>query len=148
MNTNDLLLISFQAPYLKKMVLINSLDEFILNLKEYSIRHGYNYEEAIYFFMLESLKKGFFFKYNLDIMDYVYFEAFLWASNKEGRQKSKPLSMKNLVSKKRIRYFVNLQVNFISYFNKKFENTECIQYKVELEKYTSIMYEVSSGLKK
>lgn len=145
MNTKASLSISFQIPYLKKMVLVDKVEDIVKHLNDYALRHEYDKKEIIYFFMIESLRRNFFFKYNKEISDYLYFESFLWATKKELRQKKKPFSIKDLIVKKRPTFFVNLQVMFISSFQKEYKDTESVLYKVELERYSSIMYEVSSG---
>lgn len=136
----------FQVPFLKKMVLVNNLNDFIDDLKKYSNLHGFKYEDIVYSFTFDSLKKDFFFKYNENIKDYLFFESFKWATANENRQKDKPLSIKDIVVKKKIKYFVNLNVAFITAFNKYYASINKIdspQYKVELEKYCTVIYEIS-----
>lgn len=138
--------ISFQNPFLKKMVFMNDLGEFIESISNYAELHNLNIEEVIYFFTIDSMKKNYFFKYNIEITDYLIFNSFKWASISEKRQRSKPKNLNDLIVKKRQRFFVNINMAFISSYNKYHINKgsfDSIKYKIDLERYLSFIYEIS-----
>lgn len=139
--------ISFQNPFLKKMVFMNSLCEFIESITDYANLHKLSTEEVIYFFTIDSMKKNYFFKYSSDITDYLIFNSFRWASMVEKRQRNRPKNLNDLIIKKRQRFFVNINMAFILSYNKYHIGKgtfDSIKYKIDLEKYLAFIYEISN----
>lgn len=144
-------LVTFNKPFIMNLIKLNSVNEIKNKLSLYAKKNNANIEETVYFFVKNLLLSNLFFKMDRDIANDLFFEAAYWASMQEHKQKTRPKNFNDIQDKKNQKYFTKLnQIVIIAlteefFVQSKDENhkEENFQYKIELNRYIEVLYEIS-----
>lgn len=137
-------IIIFSQPFLKRLININHEEDIKKELLDYSVKQNRKFEEINYFFIMNIIKSGDFFKIEANIIN-LYFEAAFWASEQEVKQKVRPKKISDIQNKKGVRVYLKLIQNTIEGLNKKYyiQGEENVVYSIELSKFLNILFEIS-----
>lgn len=144
-------LVTFNKPFILALIKLDSLEDIKNKLSDYAKKYNATMEETIYFFVKNLLISNLFFKMNRDIANELFFEAAYWASMQEHKQKTRPKNFNDIQDKKNQKFFTKLnQIIMIAITEEFFvpsknedSKEENFAYKIELNKYIEVLYEIS-----
>ncbi len=149
-NNNNL--VTFNRPFITALIKLDSKTAIKSKLSDYAKKNNASLEETIYFFVKNLLLANLFFKMNRDIANDLFFEAAYWASMQEHKQKTRPKNFNDIQDKKNQKYFTKLNQIVIVALTEEFfipskkddeSKEDNFNYKIELNKYIEVLYEIS-----
>jgi len=131
------------SELLLKRVCSDDIEGFEAELKKYSDIHSFDYREVIYRATIKILKdNSLFSKINKEVFDKIFYISALWSSNAESKKKIRPKNTEDAQRSKR-NLFVDLQKNLVYALLKKYKNENSFAFKIDLDYYLSVTYELS-----
>ena len=136
-------MVIFSDNYINTLTKQNKTYKDILKeINSYSEMHGFDEEEAVYFFILKIIKKRLYFDFDIKEYDELLYDAIYWASKEENKKKTRPKRAKDIKISKDVNKYIVLQKEVFKLLHEQYG--EELLFDEYMVKYFTIFFELSS----